>query len=466
MKPTTRLVALGLAVVPLYLGFSANTWHAADQTQFLHQLRDTESLVVGRLVKTRQDGLLSAGGLTGAGMPNDIHRDWINAEQASHQFSAYLDGSAFDDFSPYLSQIGGQAMMFGLLDTVTPLSPRSTLRLLHGLTSLLSALALALIVLWFFEEFGTLTAVAVLCSILLSSWLTIFGRNLWWSTWAFYLPMVGVMYYLRLASSASSGLRRLGALAFCLIAIKCFINGYEFITTTVLMMVVPLVYHDLAQRTEAAELMRRSAAMFIGAGAAIGASLAVLSVQIASELDGSIVAGWRHIGYALGKRTYGSGDDYSGLVVSSHAASVTDVIGTYVNGVYVDTTHLVSALRLYRLRFLLEHEIGYGHLLALFALASLGLLALRNGFSSPEMRSKSAALVMTVWVSLAAPMSWYLIFKGHSAIHTHLNYLLWQMPFTLFGFAVVGLVLRELVRGVLRRATGWVRRPLGDARPS
>jgi hypothetical protein len=451
-RPTNRLIVLALSLSSLWLGFSANVWHASSQDRFLDDLRETESLVVGRLVMTRQGGLLAEGGLPGAGIPGDIHADWISQEQVSDQYSTYLEGSTFENFSPYLSQIGGQAMLYGLLDRVVPLSPRNTLRLFHAIAALLSALALALVVLWFFDEFGMFAAVVVLCSILLSDWLTVFGRNLWWSLWAFYLPMVGVMYYLRRRSAPPADWRRLGALSFLLIAIKCFINGYEFITTTVVMMMVPLVYYDWARRTAVAEFFRRSTAMLVGAAAAIGASLFTLSSQIASATQGSISDGWRHIWYALGKRTYGAGDDYSELVSSSHEASVAEVLGTYVSGAYLDTTQFVSSFRLYRLRFLLEHEVGYAQLLVLFALGSVALVVIGRGSMSEEVRHKSVALVATTWFSITAPLSWYIMFKGHAQIHTHLDYLLWQMPFTLFGFALLGVVVRELAAEALEAA--------------
>ncbi len=42
-------------------------------------------------------------------------------------------------------------------------------------------------------------------------------------------------------------------------------------------------------------------------------------------------------------------------------------------------------------------------------------------------------------------MSWFIVFKGHSFIHVDLNFVIWQMPFTLFGFAAVGLAMRKPV---------------------
>ena len=38
-------------------------------------------------------------------------------------------------------------------------------------------------------------------------------------------------------------------------------------------------------------------------------------------------------------------------------------------------------------------------------------------------------LVLATWFSILAPFSWYIIFKAHSFIHMHMNFIVWQMPF-------------------------------------
>ena len=88
-------------------------------------------------------------------------------------------------------------MFFAFLDTIVPLSPSIKLTLFHILTALLTALILTLVVLWFYHEFGLLVAMSVLASMVFSQWLVVFGRNLFWSLWAFYVPMVVIMYLLR-----------------------------------------------------------------------------------------------------------------------------------------------------------------------------------------------------------------------------------------------------------------------------
>lgn len=40
---------------------------------------------------------------------------------------------------------------------------------------------------------------------------------------------------------------------------------------------------------------------------------------------------------------------------------------------------------------------------------------------------------VTLAVSLVAPISWFVMAKGHSFIHTHVNYILWYLPFVPIG---------------------------------
>ena len=48
------------------------------------------------------------------------------------------------------------------------------------------------------------------------------------------------------------------------------------------------------------------------------------------------------------------------------------------------------------------------------------------------------------WFSFLAPLSWFVIFKAHSHCHTHMNFLVWQMPFTILGVALCGVASRGL----------------------
>ena len=419
----------------LFFGFLFNLWHIAEQQWFDSHQRDTESLVIGRMVKSRQDGIFSVGGLTGAGMTNNVQQDWISSNQIDNQYAAYLNKGSFDKFSPYMSQPGGQGIVFSLFDGFIPLSPQVKLWSFYVLTALLSAIALTAIIGWFYEEFGGWVAIFVAGSAVLSQWLTVFGKNLWWSLWAFYLPMIAVMYFLKHNRvPANRQFIRFGILIFIAVSIKCFINGYEYITTTLLMMMAPFVYYVILDEWSRRQCVKWTLAAGLGSGVAIFFSLIMLCFQIGAAKDG-FMDGVAHVIWSFGKRTYGDAENFPPVYAASLEAGTIGVVITYMNGIFFDLNNYLSQANSFVSNFLLK--IRYYYLIVLFIVMS-ALLFWRSKKTMAARRQHYIALIWTTWFSILAPLSWHVIFKAHSYIHTHMSFLLWQMPFTFFGFAVFG----------------------------
>ena len=105
------------------------------------------------------------------------------------------------------------------------------------------------IIAWFYVEFGLFAGLTVLAFALISQWLTVFARNLWWSIWAFYLPMAMVMLYFRcMPKNSRVQYFKLGGIVFFSVLIKTIFNGYEYITTTLIMMTVPFIYYGVLNK--------------------------------------------------------------------------------------------------------------------------------------------------------------------------------------------------------------------------
>ncbi len=427
---TRKISICAISILLLFFGFFSNLWHVAEQEWFDTHQRDTESLIVGRMVKSRQDGIFSAGGLTGAGIV-DLD-NWISSEQIDTQYSAYLNTLTFDKFAPYMSQPGGQGILFSLFDKLIPLSPQIKLWSFYVLTALFSAIALTAIIGWFYEEFGGWVAIFVVGSAVLSQWLTVFGKNLWWSLWAFYLPMIVVMSFLkRSRDPANRQFIRFGILISISVFIKCFINGFEYITTTLVMMMVPCVYYAVLDKWSRHQCLKVTLATISGSGVAIFFGLILLCFQIGAAKNG-FSDGVEHVVYSLGKRTHGEVQNFPEVYAASLEAGTVGVVITYAQGVFFDFNNYISHTNAFVSNFLLK--IRYVYLIVLFIVMS-ALLFLR---STAERRQHYIALIWTTWFSILAPLSWYVIFKAHSYIHIHMSFLLWQMPFTFFGFAVFG----------------------------
>lgn len=471
-----------LSVVVLFCGYHWNAWRVADGQWFAGFKRDSEGHILGRLLKSRQDGVFSAGGLTGLvarcrGSPpttrfaadrwicRDLVRpasggalhlrlkrgEWPSRELANFQYLAYGKGERFNVFSPYMSQVGGQGIAFGLLDPLLPMAPGARYKVYRATTALLAAIAVTFVVRWFHVEVGLGAALAALASGLLSQWLTAFARNLWWSAWAFFLPMVATMLWLGRARPGERGfMAKLGAVTCAGVLVKCLVNGFEFVSTAPVLAAVPFVFcavrWRLGLRAAGAGLLSVAA----GAGLAIVASLALLCFQIAS-LGGGWPSGLAHVRSAFVSRTHGNAESFPEKFAASLNAGTLEVVSDYLGGSFLGfgarQPSSTSALPERAL------EVPYGALVGLFAVAS-GLLWWRRKRLREDCARRDLALLAALWFSLLAPLSWFVVFKSHASEHPHLDYLVWQLPFTFFGFAVCGSVFE---RHVMARWRG--RRP-------
>ncbi len=445
-----------LSTFLLFSGFFSNYWQVAPPRWFHPFNRDLESHIIGRMVKSRQDGIFSDGGLTGFGSLNPIPVIFSD-RPFNNQYRAYINGIKFGTYTTYKSQIGGQGMLFSLLDSVILLPPKTKLKLFRMFTSLLSALALTLIVLWFYLEFGLFIAISVLASTILSQWLVFFGRNLWWGLWAFYLPMVAVMYFL---INDRTHTRRhtitFGIIVFFSVFVKCLVNGYEYITTTLVMMMTPFIYYSILDRLNIRKYLNGILVAISCSSLAILLSFIILLVQIAS-VTGSIQNGVDHIVSSLERRTHGDPNDYPAHA-DSLKASTTHVVVKYLKGAYFDVNNYVyTSNRIVSTKLFM---VRYWYLIVFFLVMSVFVFFRRTEYVSAKERQSSIALILGTWFSILAPLSWFVIFKAHSFTHTHMNFIVWQMPFTLFGFAVSGLAARIIFSDLLRltRRPVWNRR--------
>jgi hypothetical protein len=195
-------------------------------------------------------------------------------------------------------------------------------------------------------------------------------------------------------------------------------TGYEYLTTALLMMLVPLVYYGIARAWSRERALEIVSAVVAGTALATLLSIAIQSLQI-RIVTGTFRDAFDHFVVALLMRSSGDGRWFSPVIAESLRTPVISVLTTYLAGYYFE-------------------PIKYWHVFALFILAILVLLARRR--NRPDW-----AYITTLCFSVLAPLTWLVIFKGHSQIHTHMDFIVWQMPFTLLGFGVIGRAAASVV---------------------
>jgi len=83
-------------------------------------------------------------------------------------------------------------------------------------------------------------------------------------------------------------------------------------------------------------------------------------------------------------------------------------------------------------------KIKYKTVFYLYLISGLLLLFFQWRIPTLTHKNMTYALILGTLFAILAPLSWHIIFRGHSYLHVHLNVLLWFMPFMIFGWMIVG----------------------------
>ncbi len=422
MKPRLTPIFL-LYTFFLFLGFDRNLLGLVPDQAFATFDKGSESLVIGRLVRTRQSGFFSDGALLGTG---DAPTPIIAEPEFNYQYETYLGGGTFTSYMIYKSQSGGQAWLFSLLDFVSPFSSLTNLRSFYGLTAFLSAATLAALILWFHRQFGWLTGMIIFLTTLVSHWLTLFGRNLFYSVWDYFLPMVAVVYLLDRESQGRILKERvLYLIVGVLLFLKGFLSGYDFLLPPMGMIATALVYYAIKDKWSLIRFTRRLILTGLSSALGIIGSFIVLAVQIGS-VTGRFSDGILHIVNTMGRRTFGTPLDPSQSAY-------------FAEGQNAD---LFSVIKMIAQKTAIFSGIRFTHIFGLFLVVTVLLLViLWISRGKIDNISSKYALIITTWVSFLSPLAWLVIFKAHAYYHPFTSAIIWHMPTMFFGYALIGVLL-------------------------
>ena len=347
-----------------------------------------------------------------------------------HQFSTYLNNGAFESYLVYESNPGLQGIMYGFADQVLSIPGDQKLKLFRLFTALLSAIVFGLMVTVLAMEFGFLSGALTLAFTIVSMWIVLPAGSIFWDYWAFYAPFLASAYVL--ADAAKTGKYRSGrihTLLFLAVLIKVLLSGFDLTTTVLVMATVPFIFHAIYYQWEFKTFLARmvNVGLVLLAGTVTG--LIILGLQIIVN-EGSALNAYT---YLLNRFTSHTGGNYEYFDqnLPVRKIHVLEVLPKYL---------LMPAIDLPKLGI----HILYWHLIVLFAVFTLiYILKHRRQGDHLQLPRRGLALLVSTWYSILAPISWYVTFKPHAFIHTHVNTMGWQMPFTLLGFALCGYVISD-----------------------
>lgn len=425
--PNRSSIFLALLTAALTYSYALDGFGVAPVVDWLNWQTDSEAIVVNRFLFDQ----------LGAGQSN---------LGLIIEFSS--DGK---EVLTYNSMIGGYALV---LSQIWSLVDLEGLSVLHLLQSVLMAFSVVVTFALIRRHVNHQFAWAWLAGMALSPWITLAGRNLYWSPWLWLLPTI---FALLLATAATSRRRSLFGLSVLLaFAFKYWATGYELFTSiTLLAASMPLIVWSFGPRASS-ELKRQLVnAMFI-----CGASLA--SLVGALLLHAHLLAG--NLGIGLGqiwreavlRRTYGSPEDFEPQYLASLQATPIEVVWKYL---YSDWSTNFLAIGWDRDGSVVQFAVGR---LGFPLLTVLALLVVAVRVSYRHHSGVRDSVLLTCGFVVAA--SWFVAAKGHSYVHTHILFFLWYLLFVPALIFVVADFWRSGLQRILRRfkenwhhESGWMK---------
>ncbi len=341
--------------------------------------------------------------------------------------------------APYESQYGLQGKIFQKLSVL--LRDEGTLQT-QGLTQALSdcedvlrllcALATAgtllLISFLILRKYGRLMAGIFYAVFLLSPWVVNFANNLYWVEFTWFLPMAAGLWcslrterrFARVASYV---------LVFITIMIKC-LCGYEYISSVMLGAILFLLvdfFSAAAERNAGKTRLLVRTIFFMGIAALAGFAAAIC-LHAPVKSGGSLTEGIRMIIQEdVLRRTYGADLNAFESLPDFEQAGLNASAWATLCKYFHFKTEVITGIA--------------GNLFPLLCLVPIVLFA----WDYKKEKVKCGELALYA-VSFLVPVSWFILAKSHSYVHTHMNFVLWYMGYVQVCLYVIARHLRDWVQ--------------------
>jgi len=391
-----------LGIFLIFQNFQANVFGLVEKDIFRH-FDDSDLLVVGKVIAD-DFGIDTKNANLGFIFEGEHSRQ--NArDQAKHLLKAdknLVDVSQVGLHS-YRSHYGLQGVIFSWLFNSLDVRRISYLQSINAFifTIILCALSFC-----FWKIFDKNYAFIFLVTSVSSSWVTVFAKSLYWMPSTWYLPPLFA------ALACLTGKKKI---FYFFVYFSFFIKslmGYEYITSITLFACSIFLIEPFFRKSKVdwKEQIRETFTVFALCVAGFLSALIIHAFALGHALgDGTFWSGLKIIFLVASRRTFGDPDMFNNeRIKAGLEASIPSVVETYVMH-WNSTLFLGLPGILFPITFF-------------FLLFNLFLKIL---FRRPE-AAKHLALF---FVSLSAPMSWFILGKAHSFVHIHLNYVLWYFGF-------------------------------------
>ncbi|NQV74312.1 hypothetical protein HQ496_14430 [bacterium] len=315
-----KVMGLLLIYVAITYSFVTNGFGVAPWNEWAVWEQGSEVMVMKRIEVDLVNRETSALGL--ASYEGD---ELTVLERLAPENISDLRDSAPQTFTPYESEIGGQAHFWSVIWRDLGCSSISCL---HAFNSALSAGAVLAMYLAFSLIGARALGVAWLISCSLSPWIAFGARNLFWSPWLYFLPAIASVG-LVLARSRRSRLIA-GLILFIVFVLKYLMTGYHEISAFVMLAAAMPIISILFRRGTKFNIKLQLWNSLIVIVSSLAAFMVVVSVH-AKILTGDIPSGlvkiWTN---TVLRRSYGQPEDFDAVYSESLTANPIHVLWRYM----------------------------------------------------------------------------------------------------------------------------------------
>jgi hypothetical protein len=371
----------------------------------------SEASVVGRLARAAADGFFRNTDLGSNLDPK--HPEWIPGNINYERQVRYFEDPELIhrlglDWAPYPSHFGLQGFVFAAIDLITPLPRNIRISFFHLLASLFTAGMLVWMAAILRSKFGWAAFIGFLVPTAIEPMFSGLAPNLCWFAGSWLLPLPFGM----LLADEDDERRRIVLIGLTFLAfVARFLCGYEFTSTIILATAVGCLL-SVKDRSDPFWHVVRNACWVVGVG--VAAFIVAAMAQAAKQGSFTVFA------QKAANRMIGDGASLQDQLIFGKFQPIGAVIWTYLGSNYLT---LVKS---------------FGLLLLLIALyAVLILFDERYNWFYGAGRRKLQILALGVLASFAAPLSWFVLGKGHSFDHLPFDLIMWYVPTIPLGGAML-----------------------------
>lgn len=332
-----------------------------------------------------------------------------------------------ETYEQYTSNVVVQRYLYHLLLDILPISHNTLLMILEFINCLMAAVMITIILKWISGITNNITVVIIASTLVLfCPFFAMYGKNLYWCMWTIFLPMSAMICLLDSTGfSKLNNKKQIITLivgSFCTCLVKQ-IFYFELVSTVMIAMSIPVFYYCINNSNKIKELVKKITALIIGAIASFGATMLIKYRMLCVQ--------------------YGKLEAID--MISSNIISRT--LGEGPGAVEVDLK-LVLRMMFYKVYLSCKNLFVIDFKTTIFILGIVIIVCMFIVIIEKKKLDRSfVALLVCCCISIAAPVSWFVLAAPHSYIHNVHVSIAWFCPYGILFLALIAKIILLLIKG-------------------